>query len=90
MASSTSESLITARWIVPVVPAGLVLENHALLIKGSTIQDLLPVDSARKLYPNATRVDLPQHLLTAGFPALLMPIPMLPCHCYVDMQMIEN
>jgi hypothetical protein len=40
MASSTSESLITARWIVPVVPAGLVLENHALLIKGSTIQDL--------------------------------------------------
>jgi 5-methylthioadenosine/S-adenosylhomocysteine deaminase len=66
MASSTSESLITARWIVPVVPAGLVLENHALLIKGSTIQDLLPVDSARKLYPNATRVDLPQHLLTAG------------------------
>ena len=66
MASSTSEFLITARWIVPVVPEGLVLKNHALVIKESIIKDLLPVTLAKEQYPNATAVDLPQHMLTAG------------------------
>ena len=48
MASSTSEFLITARWIVPVVPEGLVLKNHALVIKESIIKDLLPVTLAKE------------------------------------------
>ncbi len=67
MVSPTGEFLISARWIVPVIPSDTVFENHALVISESVIKDLLPVDTARNQYPNATEIELPQHLLTAGF-----------------------
>ena len=67
MVPPTGEFLISARWIVPVIPSDAVFENHALVIDESVIKDLLPVDTARNQYPDAKEIELPQHLLTAGF-----------------------
>jgi len=43
---------IEARWIVPVIPRETVLENHALVVRGSEILDLLPSLAAQKKIPN--------------------------------------
>ncbi|HTH40018.1 MAG TPA: TRZ/ATZ family hydrolase [Rhodocyclaceae bacterium] len=61
------DTLIEARWIVPVEPVGLVLENHALALKGDTIVDLLPTLEARQRYAPRKTFQLTDHLLTPGF-----------------------
>jgi len=62
----SSELLITARWIVPVEPAGQVLDQHALLVRDGRIADLLPLAEATDRYPDTTRLDRPNHLLLPG------------------------
>lgn len=43
---------IEARWIVPVIPRETVLENHALVVRGAEILDLLPSVAAQKKISN--------------------------------------
>jgi 5-methylthioadenosine/S-adenosylhomocysteine deaminase len=38
--------LIEARWIVPVDPTGVVLENHAVVVDNGRILAVLPQDEA--------------------------------------------
>jgi 5-methylthioadenosine/S-adenosylhomocysteine deaminase len=66
MALQTDEFLISAKWVVPVIPEGLVLTDHSLLVQGSIINDILPRHEARKKYPDAKEFHLPDHLVTAG------------------------
>lgn len=58
--------LLTARWVVPVEPAGLVLEDHAVAIADGAIVDLLPRAAADVKYLPRERVDLPTHALLPG------------------------
>ena len=37
-----ADLILHARWIIPVEPAGQVLEDHALIIKAGHIEALLP------------------------------------------------
>ncbi len=67
MTSVTNEFLVTARWIVPILPADIVLENHTLVISGNLIRDLLPTREAKNRYPDLKEIELAHHLLTAGF-----------------------
>ena len=60
------DTLIAARWIVPVVPFGVVLEDHALVIEGGRIAGLVPRADARKRYRPATEVSLDSHVLIPG------------------------
>jgi 5-methylthioadenosine/S-adenosylhomocysteine deaminase len=60
------DTLINARWIVPVEPAGLVLDHHALAIQGDRIVDLLPQREAKARYQARTVHDLPSHVLIPG------------------------
>ena len=62
----TDQTLIRPRWLVPVVPKGVVLENHALLVQDDKIQDILPASEAEQAYPAARVLKLDSHLLTAG------------------------
>ncbi len=64
--SEQIDSLICPRWIVPVEPAGVVLENHALAIRDGRIQALLPIEQANARFAAAERVALPEHLLIPG------------------------
>ncbi len=43
----TVDLLIEARWVVPVEPHGVVLENHAVAIAGDRIAAVLPIAEAR-------------------------------------------
>ena len=59
--------IISPRWIAPVVPKGLLLETHSLVIEARQIIALLPTADARSKYPDAAEVSLPDHLLVPGF-----------------------
>ncbi len=58
--------LIEARWVVPVEPHGVVLEDHAVAVQGDRIVALLPIASARAAYAPRETVRLPEHALIPG------------------------
>lgn len=60
------DQVIDARWIVPVEPAGLVLENYSLVVDGNRIIDLLPTKEAAKRYSARRYFRLSQHVLIPG------------------------
>jgi 5-methylthioadenosine/S-adenosylhomocysteine deaminase len=62
----TIDTLIEARWLVPVEPHGVVLENHAVAIAGGRIEAILPIADARTRYAPRERVELPEHALIPG------------------------
>ncbi|MBN8895918.1 MAG: TRZ/ATZ family hydrolase [Rhodanobacter sp.] len=69
MTQTTPQSidlLIEARWVVPVEPHAVVLENHAVAIDGERIVALLPIDEARAAYAPRERVELGEHALIPG------------------------
>jgi 5-methylthioadenosine/S-adenosylhomocysteine deaminase len=58
--------LIEAGWVVPVEPHALVLEDHAVAVKGGVIVDLLPIHEARERYAAAETVSRPDSALIPG------------------------
>ena len=58
--------LIEPRWLVPVEPAGVVLEDHAVAIDAGRIVALLPRADAAARYSPRERVELPGHALIPG------------------------
>lgn len=60
------DSLIAARWIIPVVPAGKRLENHVLVIQEGRIAAICPADEAALRYRPQTTVNLASHALIPG------------------------
>ena len=42
------DTLIEARWIIPIVPKGVILENSALAVNAGRIVDILPFETAEK------------------------------------------
>jgi len=62
----TADTLIHARWIVPVEPDGVVLDHHSLVIRAGRIVDILPSAAARARYTARDTVELPQHALIPG------------------------
>ena len=60
------DTLIDARWIIPVEPAGIVLEAHSIAIKDGLITDLLPTAQAHARFTPGTHVVLDQHVLIPG------------------------
>ncbi|HLQ26829.1 MAG TPA: TRZ/ATZ family hydrolase [Acidiferrobacterales bacterium] len=59
------DTLIKARWIIPVEPAGTVLEHHALAVKDGAILAIFPMEKASN-YEAQTVVDLPTHAVIPG------------------------
>jgi 5-methylthioadenosine/S-adenosylhomocysteine deaminase len=64
MASRTC--LIHARWVVPVEPAGAVLEEHAVAVRDGRIEALLPAREAAARFSAYETVRLPEHVLFPG------------------------
>jgi 5-methylthioadenosine/S-adenosylhomocysteine deaminase len=58
--------LIRARWVVPVEPAGVVLENHAVAVRDDQIEAVLPAAEIGSRYGGADIVDLAGHVLIPG------------------------
>jgi len=62
----TADLILTARWVVPMEPTGLLLEDHAVVIKDGRIQALLPASEVRHNHTAAQTVNLPRHILLPG------------------------
>ena len=62
----TNTQVISPRWLVPVEPTGLVLENHSLVIDQGRILAILPVDVARGRFTSVAELVLPHHVLIPG------------------------
>jgi 5-methylthioadenosine/S-adenosylhomocysteine deaminase len=60
------DTLIEARWVIPVEPEGLILEHHAIALQDGRIVDILPIPEAVRKYPSAPRTRLPTHALIPG------------------------
>jgi 5-methylthioadenosine/S-adenosylhomocysteine deaminase len=60
------EILISARWVVPVEPAGAVLEQHAVAVRDGRIEQILPAAQAAAQFVDYQRVELPDHVLIPG------------------------
>ncbi|HEX2828798.1 MAG TPA: TRZ/ATZ family hydrolase [Burkholderiales bacterium] len=61
-----ADTLITARWIVPIEPAGVVLENHAVAILDGEIAAIGPTPKLESEYEVRERVALADHALLPG------------------------
>jgi len=56
-------TVIRARWVIPVEPAGVVLDRHAVLVRDGKVEAIVPWEKV----PSAqTVVDLPEHILIPG------------------------
>ncbi len=60
------DCLINARWVIPVIPHGVVLNNHSLAITGNRIVDLLSTKDARLRYKPKTTFELDSHAIIPG------------------------
>lgn len=63
----SAETLVIApRWIVPVRPAGMVLEDHVCVVRGNRIEAMTPVAQAREVYASARWIERPGHVVLPG------------------------
>ncbi|MCC5810333.1 MAG: TRZ/ATZ family hydrolase [Ectothiorhodospiraceae bacterium] len=60
------DTLINARWVIPVEPDGSVLENHSVAIRDGRVEAVLPTADADARYETDRRVELPHHALIPG------------------------
>ncbi|WP_413625956.1 TRZ/ATZ family hydrolase [Luteibacter sp. Lutesp34] len=58
--------LVEARWVVPVEPHAVVLDDHAVAVQGGEIVAVLPIAEARASYAPRERVVLDEHALIPG------------------------
>ncbi|NID15286.1 TRZ/ATZ family hydrolase [Luteibacter yeojuensis] len=58
--------LVEARWVVPVEPHAVVLEDHAVAVHEGAVVALLPIAEARAAYAPRERVVLDEHALIPG------------------------
>jgi 5-methylthioadenosine/S-adenosylhomocysteine deaminase len=60
------DTLISARWVVPIVPRATVLPDHSVAIDSGRIAAVLPTALARSQFEPAHHVQLARHALAPG------------------------
>jgi 5-methylthioadenosine/S-adenosylhomocysteine deaminase len=60
------DSLIHARWVIPVEPEGTVLDDHCVAVAQGRIRAVLPRSEAETRFAPAETVTLPAHALIPG------------------------
>lgn len=60
------DTLLSARWILPVEPRGVLLEQHAIAIHNGRIEAVLPIDEAEQRYQADHVQYFDQHVLMPG------------------------
>ncbi len=60
------DTLLHARWVIPVEPHDVALEHHSVAIADGRIVALLPSADARREYTAEAEVELPTHTLIPG------------------------
>ena len=75
------DTLIHARWIIPVEPESVTYEHHTLVIDSGKIIDLLPTDLAKQKYQGTTTENLENHALLPG---------LINCHTHAAMTLMRG
>lgn len=60
------DTRINARWVIPIEPAGVVLDDQAVLIQGERIAAVVPQHEADERYRARETLDLPSHVVMPG------------------------
>lgn len=60
------DTLLHARWVIPVQPERVCLEQHSVAIRAGRIVDILPSAAARGAYTARESIELPSHALIPG------------------------
>lgn len=60
------DKLISPRWIAPIAPKNIVLENHSVAIQGDRIVAILPTTDAKKKFNATEEIRLLDHVLMPG------------------------
>jgi 5-methylthioadenosine/S-adenosylhomocysteine deaminase len=61
-----AQSLLRPRWIIPVEPAGAVLQEHCVAVRDGLIEAVLPRAEAEARFAAYPRVELSEHALIPG------------------------
>jgi 5-methylthioadenosine/S-adenosylhomocysteine deaminase len=75
------DTLIHARWIIPVEPESVTYELHTLVIDNDKIIDLLPTHLAKQKYQGTTTENLENHALLPG---------LVNCHTHAAMTLMRG
>ena len=62
----TSITIISARWVIPVIPRDTVLEHHSVVIENDKILAILPTEKAIVKYSSAEHIKRDTHVLIPG------------------------
>src|SRR6266576_2467492 len=62
----TVELLIDARWVIPVEPAGAVLDDHSVAVTAGRIVAVLPSGEAAQRFEAREHLRLDRHALIPG------------------------
>jgi 5-methylthioadenosine/S-adenosylhomocysteine deaminase len=60
------DTLVCARWVLPVEPDARVLEDHAVAIRAGRVAAVLPAGEARSRYRATETIERPSHVLMPG------------------------
>jgi len=60
------DTLIRARWCIPVEPADVVLEDHAVAVTDGRIVGILPMQDAQARFNPGVLIERPDHVLIPG------------------------
>lgn len=61
------DTLISARWVIPIEPAGRVLADHAVAVRNGRILSIEPAEQALKRFSPRETIARPSHVLLPGF-----------------------
>jgi len=73
--------MVHARYVVPVEPEGVVLDNYSVVVKDGIIVELLPHDAAREKYIAKDEQFLGEHCVMPG---------MVNAHTHVSMNLLRG
>ncbi len=62
----TVDLILSPKWLIPVVPREVCLENHSIVINQSRIIDILPTDAISSRYQATKHIKLENHALIPG------------------------
>jgi 5-methylthioadenosine/S-adenosylhomocysteine deaminase len=77
----TVDTLLAARWVIPVEPERAVLEHHTLALGNGHIIDILPAEQAAARYPHLSAEHFDQHVLIPG---------LINCHTHAAMSLLRG
>jgi 5-methylthioadenosine/S-adenosylhomocysteine deaminase len=66
MEKRSADSLIHARWVVPVSGDERYLDHHSVVIRSGNIIDILPTERACEAYEAEKQTSLESHVLIPG------------------------